>query len=345
MNPSPIQEQVRLPIRVAFEVVRQGIRIRLGRSVVTLLGVVFGIAFLMAMLTGQAIRTGVSRETQLRDEVDRRVNFLTVKTGPVRDGTLGVVQAGPLDEVERRFLRRLAKDGIAAFNWAGAAEPALEPLAGKVKTVDVAQVARGALALLVLGEGPLPDADWDALAQQTRERTIATMRQDHRPAVTRAVVVSLARALRPDERARLLAEQQRNRVRTIWIVVMALLVTVIGISNAMLMSVTERFREIGTMKCLGALSAFVRQIFFIEATLLGLAGSLAGVLLGMLFSAAAYSVTYGLVTVWLALDWPGLVLYAVLSTLAGVILSVIAAIYPASFASRMVPATALRSTI
>ena len=44
--------------------------------------------------------------------------------------------------------------------------------------------------------------------------------------------------------------------------------------NAMLMSVTERFREIGTMKCLGALSAFVRQIFLFESCLIGAVGGL-----------------------------------------------------------------------
>ena len=39
--------------------------------------------------------------------------------------------------------------------------------------------------------------------------------------------------------------------RQIWLVIMALLVCTVGITNAMLMSVAERFREIGTMKCLG----------------------------------------------------------------------------------------------
>ena len=46
-----------------------------------------------------------------------------------------------------------------------------------------------------------------------------------------------------------------------WLIVLSLLVCVVGITNAMLMSVTERFREIGTMKCLGALDSFIVKLF------------------------------------------------------------------------------------
>ena len=47
-----------------------------------------------------------------------------------------------------------------------------------------------------------------------------------------------------------------------WIVILSLLVCVVGIVNAQLMAVTERFREIGTMKCLGALDRFILGSFF-----------------------------------------------------------------------------------
>ncbi|MDX1933876.1 MAG: FtsX-like permease family protein [Capsulimonadales bacterium] len=54
-----------------------------------------------------------------------------------------------------------------------------------------------------------------------------------------------------------------------WLVALSLAVCVVGITNSMLMSVSERFREIGTMKCLGALSQFIVKIFMIEAIAMG----------------------------------------------------------------------------
>ena len=61
-----------------------------------------------------------------------------------------------------------------------------------------------------------------------------------------------------------------------WLVGMALLTCTVGIANAMLMSVTERFREIGTMKCLGAENGTVVKLFLIESALIGGVGSAAG---------------------------------------------------------------------
>jgi hypothetical protein len=65
-----------------------------------------------------------------------------------------------------------------------------------------------------------------------------------------------------------------------WLVALSLLVCAVGITNSMLMSVTERFREIGTMKCLGALNQFIVKIFMIEALLMGIIASCLGWALG-----------------------------------------------------------------
>ncbi len=58
----------------------------------------------------------------------------------------------------------------------------------------------------------------------------------------------------------------------------SLIVGGIGIMNTMFMSVLERRREIGTMKAIGATTEQIRDLFIVEASLLGLAGGLLGLL-------------------------------------------------------------------
>jgi hypothetical protein len=69
-----------------------------------------------------------------------------------------------------------------------------------------------------------------------------------------------------------------------WLILMSLIVCVVGIANSMLMAVTERFREIGTMKCLGALDRFVVRLFLLESGFQGLAGAVVGALIGCIGS-------------------------------------------------------------
>jgi len=91
--------------------------------------------------------------------------------------------------------------------------------------------------------------------------------------------------------------------------------------------------------------AFIREMFFIESSLVGLVGSAIGSLGGALVAVLIYAATYGFGMTIGALQ-PGLLgLYFVGCLVAGVVLAIVAAIYPAQFASRMVPANALRSNV
>lgn len=126
-----------------------------------------------------------------------------------------------------------------------------------------------------------------------------------------------------------------------WIVFLSLLVCVVGIINAQLMSVTERFREIGTLKCLGALDRFIVRIFVIEATMQGLAGGIAGALLGALVAFSASIIRFGLSSASFMPWWDigATILYAVCI---GTGLSLLGVLYPAIVASRMLPIEAMR---
>jgi hypothetical protein len=127
-----------------------------------------------------------------------------------------------------------------------------------------------------------------------------------------------------------------------WIVVLSLLVCVVGIVNAQLMAVTERFREIGTMKCLGALDRFILRLFLLEAFMQGLAGAAIGALAGALFALAGTSLSYGLQA--LATPSPGDIAASVAMAIGvGCLLSVVGVVYPAFVAARMQPVEAMRS--
>lgn len=62
------------------------------------------------------------------------------------------------------------------------------------------------------------------------------------------------------------------------------IVAAIGITNTMVMSIYERTREIGVMKVIGASISSIRNIFLVEALLIGLSGGLLGALLSLLIS-------------------------------------------------------------
>ena len=159
----------------------------------------------------------------------------------------------------------------------------------------------------------------------------------------------LVRLLAYGSRAKLGGTQRDTR--GIWLVTLSLMVCVVGITNAMLMSVTERYREIGTMKCLGALDIFVVKLFLIESALQGVVGSVAGAVIGFLLAFVRALFTFHAKdpesgrSYWLALTFfPGLTLMAWLgiALAVGIALSIVAAVYPAIRAARMEPVQAMR---
>ena len=126
-----------------------------------------------------------------------------------------------------------------------------------------------------------------------------------------------------------------------WIVILSLLVCVVGIVNAQLMSVTERFREIGTMKCLGALDRFILRLFLLEAGMQGLVGAGAGALGGAAVALLGNLLRFG--TRALTTPAGGEILLSVaFATGVGCLLSVLGVLYPAFVAARMQPVEAMR---
>jgi len=132
-----------------------------------------------------------------------------------------------------------------------------------------------------------------------------------------------------------------SRIQTRWLLGLALLVALVGILNAMLMSVTERFREIGTMKCLGALDSFIVKLFLLESLFQGLAGTLIGIGLGMILSIVSIAAAYGHYA-WIDPPVTRLLASIGLSLAIGVGLTAAGAVYPAWQAARMQPIEAMR---
>ena len=106
--------------------------------------------------------------------------------------------------------------------------------------------------------------------------------------------------------------------------------------NVMLISVSQRKREIGLLKALGASSGQVRLIFFTEAVLLALAGAIAGMIGGwigqQIISDAFPNIPF--TTPWWAL---------IAAPMTALVTAVIFSVAPARQAARLDPVVALSS--
>jgi predicted lysophospholipase L1 biosynthesis ABC-type transport system permease subunit len=126
-----------------------------------------------------------------------------------------------------------------------------------------------------------------------------------------------------------------------WLVVVSIIVCGIGLINATLISVLERYREIGTMKCLGALDRHIVQLLLIEALIFGVVGGLGGFILGQLIAIVSSGFQLGF-DVLTRLPWVNLLSLAGPVVGLSIVLTVLSMMYPAIRAARLDPVKALR---
>jgi putative ABC transport system permease protein len=120
----------------------------------------------------------------------------------------------------------------------------------------------------------------------------------------------------------------------------SLLVAAVSIFNVMMMSVTERIREIGILRSIGTQKNEIRKMFIYEAGILGIIGAVIGAVLSI---AIGYIVVLGMVGSTDYFFAPESLMYVPFAMVVGIVICVMSGVYPAWSASNLDPIEALRA--
>lgn len=316
-----IARQIKLPMSKAVEIAYKSIRQRLSRSMLVTSSIILALAFLVAIMTTESLNNGMRHWIDNRPQADDFKNLR--KQRDEVDAKL---------KQERDEFHKTIADAPAPPQGTKPFDP--KPLGDSWEGLkDLLPASGDELGTFLIARPEFVDKLKTYIADAKHLREVRS--QINAPEDLRALLSSKGV---PTEQAEIAA----NRIQTRWLIGLALLVAFVGILNAMLMSVTERFREIGTMKCLGALDSFIVKLFLIESLFQGVVGTILGLILGVVVSFGMAFLSFGTISVSQA-PWNEIWFGIGVSLVVGLVLSVAGAVYPAWQAARMEPIQAMRS--
>ncbi len=321
----PIQRQIVLPVSKAFDIAWKSLRMRMGRSLLVTSGIVLALAFLSLIRNNQAMVDGMR---------------LWIHNAASIEGQGSEFDAYRSQQIELR--ETLANDAnVLAKSDRRTARPARwDPAPVLGSDWGSLQKELGALPVAIDSWNPATADPPAALAKlqhwiAARRKLLQIQQALAGPQSLQAMMHTHGIPTDPVEIA-----NDNNQAR--WLSGLALLVAFVGILNSMLMSVTERYREIGTMKCLGALDSFIIKLFVIESLLQGMVGTVLGVGIGCGLSLTSMTLTYHGYA-WKHVLWDRIIMNLVGCVVVGIVLTVAGAVYPAWRGARMQPIEAMRA--
>jgi len=322
MKPIEARDQVGLGLRRCVQLAVTGMGYRLFRSLVTVSILALAVAFLVHMLSFALLERDVrANAAAWLAELRSADRAITAAGGVAPEGADAMTRARA---TQRRMVARLEQPGARQRAAVAFRTPVNQldsvKLVGSIRGGD--DGARLAEALGADAAGPFDPAEVAAAGQLLR-------REQRKSDLTAGAEADATGPM-------------GLPIRTLWLLVLSLLVCVIGVANAMLMSVTERFTEIATMKCLGAMDRSVMTMFVAEAAIQGVVGGLIGIVLGVLLALARGLIDFGnLVFEAWAVIGPVAAASGV-ALLVGMVLATLAAIGPSLIAARLAPMEAMR---